>query len=89
MQRSRNLGKPRVWLMGLFHLAVFASVYWLAFLLRFDFGTSPEYAENMKVFWGTLPWVLGIKFTVFMIAGQYEGWWTCSGNLQLISSRHW
>ena len=62
--------------MGLVHLAVFAAVYWLAFQLRFDFGASPDYADNMPVFWRTLPWVLGIKFVVFLIAGQYEGWWT-------------
>ena len=30
----------------------------------------------MKVFWETLPWVLAIKFVVFLIAGQYDGWWT-------------
>jgi FlaA1/EpsC-like NDP-sugar epimerase len=54
------------------HLAVFAAVYWAAFLLRFEL---PVPAEEMKVFWHTLPWVLAIKFVVFMIAGQYEGWW--------------
>ena len=26
----------------------------------------------MKVFWETLPWVLAIKFIVFLIAGQYD-----------------
>ena len=72
-RRGRNYLKPRVWLMALVHLAVFALVYWMAFLLRFDFAIP---AGDMKVFWGTLPWVLGIKFLVFLIAGQYDGWWT-------------
>ena len=30
----------------------------------------------MQVFWDTLPWVLAVKFIVFLIAGQYDGWWT-------------
>ena len=59
--------------MALIHLVVFALVYWMAFLLRFDFAIP---AGDMKVFWATLPWVLGIKFIVFLIAGQYDGWWT-------------
>jgi FlaA1/EpsC-like NDP-sugar epimerase len=74
-RRGRNYLKPRVWLMALIHLAVFALVYWMAFLLRFDFAI-PADSDVMNVFWGTLPWVLGIKFLVFLIAGQYDGWWT-------------
>jgi FlaA1/EpsC-like NDP-sugar epimerase len=61
--------------MAVVHMAVFALVYWMAFLLRFDFDLA-KVRENMPVFWGTLPWVLGIKFVVFLIAGQYAGWWT-------------
>jgi FlaA1/EpsC-like NDP-sugar epimerase len=72
-RRVKNYLKPRVGFMALIHLVVFALVYWLAFLLRFDFTISPN---DMKVFWGSLPWVLGIKFIVFLIAGQYNGWWT-------------
>jgi FlaA1/EpsC-like NDP-sugar epimerase len=72
-RRARNYCKLRVWLMAIIHLAVFAAVYWIAFLLRFDFDIKPG---DMKVFWATLPWVLAIKFAVFLIAGQYDGWWT-------------
>ena len=72
-RRGRNLCKIRVCLMVAIHFLVFGLVYWLAFLLRFDFAIP---ADNMRVFWGTLPWVLAIKFVVFLIAGQYEGWWT-------------
>ena len=53
-RRGRNYLKPRVWLMALIHLAVFALVYWMAFLLRFDFAIP---AGRHAVFWGTLPWV--------------------------------
>ena len=72
-RRGRNYLKPRVWIMALVHLAVFALIYWTAFLLRFDFAIPPY---NMKILWSTLPWVLAIKFSVFLIAGQYDGWWT-------------
>ena len=72
-RRGRNYLKPRVWLMAVVHLAIFGLVYWVAFLLRFDFAIP---ASDMKIFWGSLPWVLGIKFVVFLVAGQYDGWWT-------------
>lgn len=74
-RRATNLLKPRLWVLALTHAAVFAAVYWLAFQLRFDFGAARGYADNTSVFWRTLPWVLGIKFVVFLLAGQYEGWW--------------
>jgi len=69
----RSYLQPRVWLIALVHLAVFALVYWMAFLLRFDFAIEPN---DMRIFWRTLPWVLAIKFIVFLVAGQYDGWWT-------------
>jgi len=72
-RRAGNLLKPRVWIMAALHLAVFGLVYWLAYWLRFEFDIPPQ---DMKVFWSTLPWVLAIKFIVFLIAGQYDGWWT-------------
>ena len=75
-RRGRNYLKFRVWLMALIHVVLFGLVYGMAFLLRFDFGSSPEFSANLPIFWGTLPWVLGIKFAVFLVAGQYDGWWT-------------
>jgi len=72
-RRGKNYLRPRVWLIALVHLAVFALVYWIAFLLRFDFAIEPN---DMRIFWRTLPWVLAIKFIVFLVAGQYDGWWT-------------
>jgi len=79
-RRGRNYLRPRVWLMALVHLAVFALVYWMAFLLRFDF-----HIEDMTTFWTTLPWVLAIKFIVFLIADQYVGWWSYVTFSDLIS----
>lgn len=53
-------------------MAVFALVYWLSYELRFDFEIPPaDYASFLT----TLPWVLAIKFALFLFLGQYEGWW--------------
>ncbi|MGD0896518.1 MAG: nucleoside-diphosphate sugar epimerase/dehydratase [Thermoguttaceae bacterium] len=66
--------KPHVWLLAVAHLAVFAVVYRLAFVIRFDswWSVSQEYHD---LFWTTLPWVLGIKFLLFLIFGHFESWW--------------
>ena len=58
--------------MAAVHLAVFAVVYWFAFLLRFDFAIP---SSSLGLYWRTLWWVLGVKFTVFLLLRQYEGWW--------------
>ena len=73
-RRARNYRRPRFWIMAVIHLAVFAVVYFSAFLLCTEF--HPNSGELMQVFWGTVPWVLAVKFIVFLIAGQYDGWWT-------------
>ncbi len=73
-RRARNYRRPRFWIMAVVHLAVFAVVYWTAFLLCTEF--HPNSGELMQVFWGTVAWVLAVKFIVFLIAGQYDGWWT-------------
>ena len=67
-----QLVAKRVWLLGLFHAAVFFAVYWTAFQLRFGFDGS---APGMEIFWPTLPWVLGLKLIVFYLLGHYHGWW--------------
>jgi len=65
-RRLRSLG------LGLMHLVVFSLVYWLAFVLRFDF---PVPASELSVFWITLPWVLAVNLAVFYLAGYYDTWW--------------
>ncbi len=72
-RQGKSYFKLRVGMMASMHLAVFGLVYGTAFLLRFDFAVKPD---DMRIFWATLPSVLAIKFIVFLIAGQYEGWWT-------------
>ena len=41
---------PRAWLLAAMHAVVFAAAYYLAYLLRFDFGLS---AAQMVLFWAT------------------------------------
>ena len=62
----------RAWLLALGHLVVFTLVYWSAFLLRFDFGIPHD---QFHLFCITLPWLLAVKFTIFLFMGHYEGWW--------------
>ena len=54
------------------HLVVFAAVYWMAFLLRFDFVVPADYAPALRA---TLPWVLVAKFVIFLALGHFDGWW--------------
>ena len=53
--QSQRLTSKRFWLLAAAHTAVFALVYWMAFLLRFD-GAVPE--EYRKIFLSSLPWIL-------------------------------
>jgi FlaA1/EpsC-like NDP-sugar epimerase len=62
----------RSWLLAAMHALVFASVYWLAYLLRFDFDV-PTNAVN--VFVSTLGWVVGLQIVIFALLGQFRGWW--------------
>ena len=54
------------------HAVIFAGVYWLAYLLRFDFDVP---AEGMTIFWSSVPWVVGLKILVFCLLSQFHGWW--------------
>jgi FlaA1/EpsC-like NDP-sugar epimerase len=62
----------RFWLLALMHAVLFASVYWVAFLVRFD-AAIPD--DEIQVFWNTLPWVLVLKLAIFYFSGHYHGWW--------------
>ncbi|MFZ5831771.1 MAG: polysaccharide biosynthesis protein [Planctomycetota bacterium] len=68
----RRLYAMRVPLLGFAHLTVFAAVYWFAFQLRFEFVMR---SGEWRLFWASLPCVLGVKFVLFYMAGQYHGWW--------------
>ena len=53
------------------HVAIFVAVYWIAFLLRFDFHVP---AESWQVFLATLPWVLAVKVPVFFLTRHFHSW---------------
>ncbi len=73
----RHLGHTllagRVWLLAMGHLACFGLVYWLAFVMRFDFHIPPP---SMRILLWSLPWVLAVKLVVFYACGHYHGWWS-------------
>lgn len=54
------------------HVAMFLGIYWVAFLLRFDFRIPETWLGNLKA---TLPLVLAIKMLVFYYMGSIHGWW--------------
>ncbi|MFO0954245.1 MAG: nucleoside-diphosphate sugar epimerase/dehydratase [Isosphaeraceae bacterium] len=62
----------RAGLLVVVHAAVFAGVYWLAYLVRFD-GTPPPGMASLAA--RTFPAVLAIKLIVFVATGSYRGWW--------------
>lgn len=62
----------RVCLLAVSHSIVFLAVYWLAMLLRFDFGPPPH---MVLVYFDSLPWFVAVKLPVFYLLGHYHGWW--------------
>ena len=63
----------RLALLTVIHLVVFSAVYYLAFVGRFDFPLPAAMRAN---YFGTLPWILGVKVLVFYARGQFHGWWS-------------
>src|SRR5262245_16128170 len=62
----------RLYVLFVFHLAVFAVVYRLAFAVRYDLDIPPRQSD---LYWQTLPLLLAIKLTVFGLCGSFRGWW--------------
>jgi FlaA1/EpsC-like NDP-sugar epimerase len=56
----------------LLHLGIFLSAYYIAYLVRFDFGIPPEYLPVMR---GSLPVLLAAKVLGFLAFGLLHGWW--------------
>jgi FlaA1/EpsC-like NDP-sugar epimerase len=69
---SAGLRTRRVWLLAMAHAVLFAAVYWLAYLLRFDFQVKPDELDR---YLHTLPWLIGVKLAVFYLTGHFQGWW--------------
>jgi FlaA1/EpsC-like NDP-sugar epimerase len=71
---AAQLTTERFWLLGLGHLALFVSIYWLAFVLRFDVDVTK--GDNILRFWLSLPWVVAAQWLTFFLLGQFESWWS-------------
>src|SRR5271157_1867935 len=54
------------------HVGVFAAIYPLAFLVRFDLRVPPDVWRSAIV---CLPLVVGIKMAAFMAFHSHRGWW--------------
>jgi FlaA1/EpsC-like NDP-sugar epimerase len=69
---TAQMSSPRSWMLAAMHALVFVSVYWLAYLLRFDFNVP---SESVLVFTSSLGWVIGLQLAIFAVLGQFRGWW--------------
>ena len=52
----------RLYVLFVFHLAVFALVYRLAYVVRYDLDVPPQ---QVDLYWHTLPLLLSIRLTAF------------------------
>ena len=54
------------------HALVFASIYWLCYLIRFDGEIPPAY---LKAVLATLPLIVLLKLAIFLAMGSHRGLW--------------
>jgi FlaA1/EpsC-like NDP-sugar epimerase len=62
----------RIYVLILVHLLLFSLSYELALRLRFDMEVP---AEERRIFWRTLPWLVAFKLVMFHFVGSLHGWW--------------
>ena len=66
------LKKYRLPILFFAHVVMFLGIYYVAFLLRFDFRIPTKWMDN---FTATLPLVLAVNMLVFYCMGSIHGWW--------------
>jgi FlaA1/EpsC-like NDP-sugar epimerase len=66
------LKRYRVLTLIVAHLGIFSAIYFLAFLLRFDFAIAPDRFERFRA---SLPIVLTLKMLIFFGLRNFHGWW--------------
>ena len=71
-----SLSGHRRWLILSCHALLLAFLYFLSFLLRFDFEVSGKY---QALFIQSLAILLVIKLVIFSLAGLLRGWWRYAG----------
>ncbi len=62
----------RLPLLLVLHTAVFAGVFWLAFLMRFTMDIPVKY---QSLFWQGVPVIVATKVIVFYLMRSFHGWW--------------
>jgi len=62
----------RIILLALGHMVFFSISLLLAFAMRFDFVIP---AEAWKMYKATVPWICGLKLSIFYLVSHYHGWW--------------
>lgn len=72
-----RVAPARFALLFLFHAAIFAGSYVLAWFLRFDFGTIPP--EFVSTFRSSFAVVLTVQLLAGVFLGFYRGWWRYVG----------
>src|SRR5437870_4220569 len=71
----------RTLIIGL-HLLAIPLGYFAAFLLRLEVPIADRY---MRIFWMTLPLVLGLRLLTFGFFRLYQGWWRYVGVADLLA----
>ena len=69
---QRQLRNPKFYLMILSDMALFASAYVIAYLLRFDFAIDRYLVQQIKM---TIIWLVPLKILIFLSLGLYRGMW--------------
>ena len=72
----------RRWLILFGHIVLLALVYYVSFLLRFDFLIGHSYRT---LFFETLPLLLLIKTPILSLSGLLQGWWRYAGIADLMN----
>lgn len=63
------------------HLLLLPIGYYAAFAVRFDFSVPEEY---LRLFWRTVPYVVGFRLAAFAVFGLFHGWWRHAGMSDLV-----
>ncbi|MEW5724593.1 MAG: polysaccharide biosynthesis protein, partial [Thermodesulfobacteriota bacterium] len=77
MFRQRNF-----YLMLVLDAVLVTASFYLAFLIRFEFGLP---RSQTLLFWKILPWLLAVKMALFWFFNLYRGMWRYTSLVDLIN----
>src|SRR5262245_29940684 len=64
--------KHRLAVLIVFHMWLFAIIYWLCYVIRFD-GAIP--AADVEVLIVTMPLIVALKMAILLATGSHRGLW--------------